>query len=229
MKMKLSMGLLYCFLSLGLFVHAQDWANLNRYRAANDSMGALKPNETRVVFMGNSITEGWGKMFPDFFASHDYIDRGISGQTSPQMLLRFRADVIALHPKVVVIMAGTNDIAGNTGPSTLGMIEDNIASMCELAKAHHIRVVMSSVLPVYDYPWHKGLQPAEKIIALNKWIKAYTKKNGLVYLDYFSRVVDGRNGFKSEYTIDGVHPNKAGYEIMMPMVEHAIAEALHQK
>lgn len=227
--MKLIIGLLCSFLASRLFVHAQDWANLNRYHAANDSIEALKLHDTRVVFMGNSITENWGKMCPDFFTSHDYIDRGISGQTSPQMLLRFRPDVIALHPKVVVIMAGTNDIAGNTGPSTLGMIENNIASMCDLAKVHHIRVVLSSVLPAYDFPWRKGLQPAEKIIALNKWIKAYSEKKGLVYLDYFSRVVDHRNGFQSDLTIDGVHPNKAGYEVMMPMVEKAIDEALHQK
>jgi lysophospholipase L1-like esterase len=218
------------FLLSSSSLQAQDWANLTRYSAENDSIGALKPNETRVVFMGNSITDGWIKMCPDFFSTHDYLDRGISGQTTPQMLLRFRADVIDLQPKVVVILAGTNDIAGNTGPSTLKMIEDNLASMCELAKANNIHVVLSSVLPVYDYPWHKGLQPSGKIIALNEWIKAYTKKNGLVYLDYFSHVVDNRNGFRSEYTIDGVHPNKAGYEIMMPLAEKAIAEALrHHK
>jgi lysophospholipase L1-like esterase len=221
--------LLFGSLFSEIYVHAQDWANLERYRATNSQLEAPKPHEKRVVFIGSSIIEHWAKMFPDFFTSHDYFDRGISGQTTPQILLRFRSDVIDLHPKVVVILTGTNDIAGNTGPSTLGMIEANFASMCELAKFHHIHVVLSSVLPAYDYPWHKGLQPAEKIIALNQWIKQYAAKHGFAYLDYFSPFVDERNGFKSEYTSDGVHPNKAGYEIMMPLAEKTISKALHRK
>ena len=229
MKKKFIFIILCTTLFSEIYVHAQDWPNFERYRAANSQLGAPKSHETRVVFLGNSITDFWINAFPDFFSSHNYIDRGISGQTSPQMLVRFRADVIDLHPKVVVIEAGTNDIAGNTGPSTLGMIEDNFTSMCELAKANHIRVVLSSVLPVFDYPWHKGLQPAEKIITLNQWIKQYAAKHGFVYLDYFTPFVDERNGFKSQYTIDGVHPNKAGYEVMMPLAEKAIKLALHQK
>lgn len=210
-------------------VQAQDWPNLGRYHAENNKLGMPKPHETRVVFLGNSITDSWMNAFPVFFSSNHYISRGISGQTSPQMLVRFRADVIHLHPKVVVILAGTNDIAGNTGPSTLKMIEDNISSMCDLATVHHIHVVLSSVLPVYDYPWRKGLHPASKIMMLNRWIKQYARKHGFVYLDYFTPLVDKRNGLNPKYTSDGVHPNKAGYEIMMPMVKKAIEKALKQE
>ena len=144
-----------------------DWAGLRRYRPANDSLPAPASGERRVVFMGNSITDSWARFFPAMFPGKPYIGRGISGQTTPQMLVRFRQDVVALKPAVVVILAGTNDIAGNTGPSSLEMIEDNLMSMTEIAKANGIRVVLSSVLPVYDYPWRQGLQPASKIIALN--------------------------------------------------------------
>src|SRR5204862_6276734 len=143
-----------------------DWANLERYRRANDSLPPPAPGEKRVVFMGNSITDGWARFFPQMFPGKPYVGRGIGGQTTPQMLVRFRQDVIALKPAVVVILAGTNDIAGNTGPSTLEMIEDNLASMAEVARANGIAVVLSSVLPVYDYPWKPGLEPAPKIMAL---------------------------------------------------------------
>jgi len=204
---------------------AQDWANLNRFKAENANQVLPTPNEKRVVFMGNSITEGWVNIHPQFFAGKFYINRGISGQTTPQMLVRFRADVIKLKPRVVVILAGTNDIAGNTGPSTLEMIEDNIISMAQLAKANDIKVILCSVLPVYDYPWKPGLQPAEKIIALNKMIKAYADKSGCIYLDFFSSMVDERNGLKSEYSKDGVHPNEAGYNVMEPLTEVAIEKA----
>jgi len=213
----------------GVRVHAQDWPNLGRYHSENSKLGMPKPHETRVVFLGNSITDIWMNAFPEFFSSNNYIDRGISGQTSPQMLVRFRADVIDLHPKVVVILAGTNDLAGNTGPSTLKMIEDNISSMCDLARVHQIHVVLCSVLPVYDYPWHKGLHPASKIIMLNQWIKQYALKNGFVYLDYYTPLVDQRNGFNPQYTSDGVHPNKAGYLVMMPLAKKAIEKALKQE
>jgi lysophospholipase L1-like esterase len=177
--------------------------------------------------MGNSITEGWINTCPEFFAGKSYVNRGISGQTTPQMLVRFRPDVINLKPAVVVILAGTNDIAGNTGPSTLEMIMDNLISMAELAKANQIKVVLSSVLPVFDYPWKPGLQPAEKIIALNVMIKNYAEKNGFVYLDYFSATVDERKGLKKELSGDGVHPNEAGYKIMAPLAEAAIKKALN--
>ena len=206
-----------------------DWPNFGRYREANEKLGQPSANEKRVVFMGNSITDGWIRSSPEFFAGKPYVDRGISGQTTPQMLCRFRADVINLKPKVVLILGGTNDIAGNTGPSTLEMIEDNLASMAELAKANKIRVILCSILPVYDYPWKPGLQPAEKIVTVNKWIKEYAAKNGCDYLDYFSSVVDDRKGMKAAYSEDGVHPNKAGYKVMEVLAEEAILKALKHK
>lgn len=221
------------FFSLILFamiqsssLQAQDWANLARYRSENAKLELPKATENRIVYMGNSITEGWIQKDPDFFAGKPYINRGISGQTTPQMLLRFHADVIALRPKVVVILAGINDIAGNTGPSTLEMIEDNISSMAVLAKSAGIKVILSSVLPAYDFPWRPGLAPAEKVVALNEWIKNYASQNGFIYLDYYSSMVDDRKGLLAEYTTDGVHPNEKGYKIMEPLVEKAIVLAL---
>jgi lysophospholipase L1-like esterase len=207
---------------------AEDWPNLQRYRAANDSLQPPATDEQRVVFMGNSITDSWAKFFPDMFPGKPYIGRGISGQTTPQMLVRFRQDVIALKPAVVVILAGTNDIAGNTGPSTLEMIEDNLMSMTELARANGIRVVLSSVLPVYAYPWRTGLEPAQKIVALNAWMKAYAARVGAVYLDYHTATADERQGLRAELTTDGVHPTEAGYRVMAPLAEKAIAEALRR-
>jgi lysophospholipase L1-like esterase len=206
-----------------------DWPNLERYRDANAKLFPPVKNENRVVFLGNSITEGWAPHFATMFPGKPYIGRGIGGQTTPQMLVRFHQDVIALKPKVVVILAGTNDIAGNTGPSTIEMIEDNLASMAELAKANGIRVVLSSVLPVYDYPWKPGLQPAPKIIALNKWMTEYAREHGAVYLDYHSAMGDARGGMRSELASDGVHPNEAGYRIMAPLAEQAIQKALGGK
>ena len=206
-----------------------DWANLGKYRDANSKVTPPMANENRVVFMGNSITEGWQQYFPTMFAGKPYINRGIGGQTTPQMLVRFRADVIALKPKVVVILAGTNDIAGNTGPSTLEMIEDNLASMADVARSNGIKVVLSSVLPVYDYPWKPGLEPAPKIIALNKWMKDYADKHGDIYLDYHSAMSDAKGGMRPELAHDGVHPNEAGYRIMAPLVEQAIGKALSSR
>lgn len=205
-----------------------DWANLNRYKAENSKLGLPSENESRIVFMGNSITEGWLQIYPEFFEGKPYIDRGISGQTTPQMLVRFRQDVINLKPKIVVILAGTNDIAGNTGPSTLEMIEDNIASMVEIAIANDIRPILCSVLPAYDYPWRPGLNPAEKIVKLNEWIKNYCEENHLIYVDYFTSMADDRNGLKKEYSEDGVHPNKTGYEVMSRIIEKAIDLALRK-
>jgi lysophospholipase L1-like esterase len=206
-----------------------DWAYLERYRADNAALGLPRPGEQRVVFMGNSITEGWAKYFAAMFPGKPYVGRGISGQTTPQMLVRFRQDVIALEPAVVVILGGTNDIAGNTGPSTLEMIEDNLASMTELARANGIAVVLSSVLPVYDYPWKPGLEPAPKIVALNAWMKQYASTHGAVYLDYHSAMADARQGMKADLASDGVHPTEAGYRVMAPLAERAIAEALRRK
>ncbi len=208
---------------------AGDWANLARYRDANAALGAPAPGTQRVVFMGNSITEGWAPHFPTHFPGKPYVGRGIGGQTTPQMLVRFRQDVIALHPAAVVILAGTNDIAGNTGPSTLEMIQDNLASMTELAMAHGIRVVLSSVLPVHDYPWRPGLEPAPRIVALNAWIRRYAAERGAVYLDYHSAMADARQGMRDGLAYDGVHPNEAGYRLMAQLAERAIAEALRQR
>ncbi len=207
---------------------ATDWPNLARYRDENAKLGPPAAGEQRVVFYGNSITEGWAPRFPVLFPGKPYVGRGISGQTTPQMLVRFRQDVVALKPAVVVILAGTNDIAGNTGPSTVEMIEDNLASMTEIAQANGIRVVLSSVLPVYDYPWKPGLVPAPKIIALNAWMKQFAHSVGAVYLDYHSAMKDARDGLPPELAADGVHPTEAGYRIMAPLAAHAIDEALRR-
>ncbi len=207
-------------------IKAQDWANFKEFDAANAALTAPTATEQRVVFMGNSITIGWEMARASFFNNPTFINRGISGQTTPQMLVRFRADVVALQPKVVIILAGTNDIAGNTGPSTLEMIMDNIKSMSEIAAANGIKVVLSSVLPAFDYPWRPGLDPANKIPALNQMIKVYAKNQGHVYLDYFSAMDDGNNGLLEALTYDGVHPNEAGYKVMEPLVLAAIEKAL---
>ena len=178
--------------------------------------------------MGNSITEAWGKIDSSFFTDRGYIDRGISGQTSSQMLLRFRQDVINLNPEAVVILAGTNDIAENTGPISLEDIMGNIASMAELAEMNKIKVILSSVLPAYDFPWHPGLQPAEKIVSLNSLIKSYCENNNIIYVDYYSKMVDEKKGLDKKFTNDGVHPTLAGYRIMEPLVEKAIKTILKE-
>ena len=211
------------------FANAQDWPNLKRFQEENGKLAAPAANEKRVVFMGNSITEGWKNTSPEFFNGRPYINRGISGQTTPQMLIRFHQDVVNLKPKVVVMLCGINDIAGNSGPSTLEMIEDNIAAMAEIAKANKISVVLSSVLPAFDFPWKPGLEPANKVIALNQWIKEYASAHKLVYLDYFSAMKDERNGLPKSLAGDGIHPNKAGYAIMEPLAEKAIAVAMKKK
>ena len=206
-----------------------DWASLARYREANAALGAPRPGETRVVFMGNSITDAWAKSFPTLFPGKSYVGRGISGQTTPQMLVRFRQDVVALQPKVVVILAGINDIAGNTGPATQAMIADNLMSMTEIAQANGIRVVLSSVLPAYDFPWRRGIGPAPKVVALNEWIECYAAQKGAVYLDYYGRMADARGSLSPELAADGVHPTEAGYRIMAPLAEAAIQEALRER
>ena len=205
----------------------KDWPDLARYRQENADLQAPAAGQNRVVFMGDSITDFWGRARGTFLPGKPYINRGISGQTTPQMLIRFRPDVIALHPKVVVILAGTNDIAGNTGPMTLEEIESNLTSMAELAKANGIRVVLSAVMPVCDYikPQTERRPPA-KIVALNQWIRDYTAKNGFVFLDYYSAMVDSNKMLKKELTFDGLHPNAAGYAVMSPLAEKAIGKAL---
>jgi lysophospholipase L1-like esterase len=213
----------------------QDWPALARYREANAGVTAPAKDEKRVVFMGDSITDFW--KLASYFPSKPYINRGISGQTTPQMLVRFRPDVIALKPQLVVILAGTNDIAGNTGPMTIEAIEGNLASMSELARANGVRIVIASVLPVSDYSKNREgkpinqttRRPPEKIIALNEWLKKYATQNGLTYLDYFSAMVDEKGFLKEELSNDGLHPNDKGYAVMGPLVEQAIATALKKK
>lgn len=209
------------------YLQSQDWANLNRYNNDNTLLQPLDLGQKRIVFMGDSITELWSVVHPSFFYEKSYINRGIGGQTSPQMLVRFRADVIALKPSVVVLLAGANDIAQNTGPSTLEMIANNIFSMVELAEANHIKVILCSVLPAIDFPWRKGLQPAEKIVSLNKMIREYADANDILYLDYYSVMVDNQKGLNSIHSEDGVHPNKSGYEVMSTFTESAILKILN--
>ena len=215
-------------------INSQDWnefANTSRYDKANLELKLHTTANNRVVFMGNSITEGWVQMRPDFFDNRDYINRGIGGQTTPQMLLRFRQDVVDLNPKVVVILAGTNDIAGNSGYISLEAIISTIKSMAEIANANEIKVIISSILPAIDYPWKPGLDPASKIITINKALKVFSEENNFIYLDYYSAMVDDKGGLKvPEYTTanDLVHPNKDGYLVMEKLAEIAINKALNK-
>jgi lysophospholipase L1-like esterase len=215
----------------------KDWPALARYHDDNGKITRPASNEARVVFMGDSITDSWDDpKFGGFFPGKPYVDRGISGQTTPQMLLRFRADVIALHPKVVVILAGTNDLSGNTGPTTLEAIEDNLMSMAELAKSNSIKVVFASILPVSDYEQRDGKpivqtvrRPPEKIKALNDWMRSYASRNKLTYLDYYSAMMDEKGFLKDELSEDGLHPNAKGYAVMAPLAEMAITATLKKK
>lgn len=206
-----------------------DWANFSRYAAANKALLPPEKGEQRVVFMGNSITEGWLQENNSFFLQHGYINRGISGQTTSQMLVRFRADVIELKPAAVVILAGTNDIAQNNGPISIENIFGNIVSMVELARANHIRVVICSVVPAIDYPWKKGLNPAPKIVQLNELLRSYCGKNRIVYVDYHSAMKNEQDGLKTGLGDDGVHPNLSGYQIMEPLVQEGIRKALRKR
>lgn len=199
-----------------------DWGYLNRFKDENAQIIALPFEEKKIVFFGDSITAGWKMHDPEFFVNKNYINRGINGQTTPQMLLRFRPDVIELKPEKVIILAGTNDIAGNTGPTTLEIILGNLISMCELAKANNIKPVLCSILPAFDYPWRRGIQPAEKIETLNKMILQYTKANNVEYIDYYSAMADEQKGLQPIYSEDGVHPNKKGYFIMKSILESKI-------
>jgi acyl-CoA thioesterase I len=204
-----------------------DWPWLGRFKEADVALGPPAAGENRVVFMGDSITQGWQiEDAQGYFPGKPYINRGISGQTTPQMVLRFRQDVIDLKPKVVVILAGINDIAGNTGPETLEEIEGNLTSMAELAAANNIRVVLCSVMPAFDFPWRPGLTPAPKVLALNVWIKSYAQEKGYVYVDYHTAMKDERDGLPAALSHDGVHPLPAGYAVMAPLVEAGIEKAL---
>lgn len=209
--------------------YSQDWPNLERFKKENDSLAAPTENENRVVFIGNSITQGWityGN--PDLFKENTFINRGISGQTTPQMLLRFRQDVIDLKPKAVVILAGINDIAGNTGPSTLKMIQDNFVSMVELAQANQIKVIICSILPANKFAWKPDIEPADTVIEMNTFLKKYATENNCYYLDYYSALVDDEKGMKAMYSEDGVHPTILGYEVMSPLVLEAIKKVLEE-
>ncbi|MGN6739031.1 SGNH/GDSL hydrolase family protein [Dyella sp.] len=204
-----------------------DWPQLGRYREENAKLAPPAPGERRVVFYGDSITDAWGRAAgTTFFPGKPYVNRGISGQTTAQMLVRFRQDVIGLRPAAVVILAGTNDIAGNTGLATPEMIEDNFRSMTALAQSAGIRVILASVLPTTDYPWHPGLQPAGKIRALNAWLKSYAASRGATYLDYYDALVNAQGGMDTRLARDGVHPTPAGYAIMTPLAQQAIDQAL---
>ncbi len=205
-----------------------DWPNLSRYQDENRSVRLPEKGKQRVVFMGDSITEEWSNLYPGYFDTKGYINRGIGGQTTPQMLIRFKPDVIDLEPDIVVILAGTNDIAGNTGPSNVKMITDNIFSMAELARAHQIKVVLSSILPVFEYEWAKEIKDVPATIdTVNDELKKYVNDHGLVYLDYFSSMVDERKGLNKDYTYDGVHPNQDGYILMSSLAQKVLSRLLH--
>jgi lysophospholipase L1-like esterase len=200
----------------------QDWANRCRFRAANEAVlsSGARPE---LVFMGDSITENWLLGDPALFEG-TYVNRGIGGQTTPQMLLRFRADVIALQPRIVHIMAATNDVAGNTGPATLQDVKDNLMSMVELARAHDIEVMLASIPPAAVFDWRPGLDPRPVINELNQWLRDYAAANSLVYIDYFAALADANGALRSDYGNDGVHPNRAGYAEMKRVLASSLAE-----
>jgi lysophospholipase L1-like esterase len=205
---------------------AQDWANFKEFKMANQELPPLEEGAERVVFMGNSITIGWLTTHPEFFEGKPYVNRGISGQTTPQMLVRFRSDVVHIDATAVVILAGTNDVAGNTGPTTLEQIADNIKSMTEIARANGVKVILCSVLPAYDYPWRPGLEPNIKIPKLNALINNYADQNEVFYLDYFSALNNGKNGIDKQYSYDGVHLTLEGYQVLEPLLEEALKKVL---
>lgn len=224
MFFRFSIFLLFCITSQ--FMKAQDWASLDHFRTQNEVLSPPEPNENRVVFMGNSITIGWLNARPEFFENKPYINRGISGQTTPQMLVRFRSDVIELQPKVVVILAGTNDIAGNTGPMTIEMTLDNLKSMSELSHINGIKVVLCSILPASEFPWNPEKEPHIKIPKLNQMIKQYAESRGFEYLDYFSELNDGNNGMTVDHAYDGVHPTVEAYMVMEKLLTQKLNSIL---
>lgn len=227
MKLKIFLFATLMTLAFGNISYSQDFANLGKYKDENSKLIAseIKDNN-RVVFMGNSITEGWLSKRPGYFAEKKYINRGISGQTTQQMLVRFRQDVVNLKPKLVVILAGINDIAENGGPYSPEVTSGNIFSMCELAKQNGIKVIVCSVLPASEFLWRKGLEPAQKVIDLNSALKVYAEQNKHLYVDYYAAMVNDKKGLKDELGTDGVHPNELGYTIMEPILEKAIARVL---
>ena len=227
MKIKLLAFLLLTFSLISKNSSAQNhekvntWANFEQFKNENDKLSRLKNGEERVVFLGNSITIGWQETHPEFFENKTYVNRGISGQTTPQMLVRFYADVIDIQATTVVILAGTNDIAGNTGPMSIDMILNNIKSMTDIALANNVKVILCSVLPAYDYPWSPNKNPNIKIPKLNSKIKKYAIETGVHYLDYFKALDNGNNGINKEFSYDGVHLTLEGYKVLEPLVENA--------
>ena len=211
---------------LSNYVNAQMMINLNKYKEENSSLGLPKEGENRVVFMGNSITEDWKSLSPNFFLDNNYVNRGIGGETSTQMLLRFRSDVINLKPSAVVILAGINDIAENQGPISIPDIARNIFFMSQLASENNIKVILCSVLPAYDFPWRPGLNPKDKVVSLNELIKKHVQENSFEYVDYFSSMVDERKGLIKEYGTDEVHPNLEGYKVMESIIQKSINKVL---
>jgi lysophospholipase L1-like esterase len=207
----------------------QDWAQLGRYASDDAALPLPAPGQPRVVFLGDSITDGWGRSVGSFFPGKPYVNRGISGQTTPQMLVRFEQDVVRLQPAVVVILAGTNDVAGNTGPETPAMIEDNFRAMTDIARRNGIRVVLASITPAARYPWRPGVESVAEIRELNAWLKQYAAEQKLVYLDYYTAMADAGGAMKPGLSSDGVHPTEAGYAVMAPLAEAAIAKALKQE
>ena len=228
MKIKLLAFLLLTFSLISKNSSAQNhekvntWANFEQFKNENDKLSRLKNGEERVVFLGNSITIGWQETHPEFFENKTYVNRGISGQTTPQMLVRFYADVIDIQATTVVILAGTNDIAGNTGPMSIDMILNNIKSMTDIALANNVKVILCSVLPAYDYPWSPNKNPNIKIPKLNSKIKKYAIETGVHYLDYFKALDNGKNGIDKEFSYDGVHLTLEGYKVLEPLVENAL-------
>jgi len=206
---------------------SDDWANISKYQRENELIGLPKKGEKRVVFLGSSIFEFWKQKDPEYFNSNAYVDRGISGQISAQLLIRFRQDVINLKPRAVIILAGSNDLAGSRGHVNNETILNNVKSMAELARKNHIKVILCKYLPIYEYPWNKALKgAADQIISLNNAIVAYANENNFTILDYFTPLVDSRNGQKAEFTTDGVHPNLAGYKIMEVVTDEAIRKTI---
>lgn len=226
MKRMLFFPLLLLFAAVNAQDFSDDWAALHHYSAQNETLPAPAKGEKRVVFLGSSIIENWAKLSPEFFSNKNYVNRGISGQISPQLLIRFRQDVIDLKPKAVIILAGSNDLAGSKGHVSNEVIMNNIRSMAELAKLHGIKVILCKYVPIFEYPWRKDVEAPNHIISLNQEIVKYANENKLVILDYFTPLVDSRNGQKPELTLDGVHPNAAGYKLLEKVTEAAIAKAL---
>ncbi len=222
-------GIIILFILVSSSVGSQDWANLSKYREKNKQLSPPIANHKRVVFMGDSITESWVHFQPQFFNNRSYVNRGISGQTTPQMLIRFRQDVIQLQPSVVLILAGINDIAENTGPSKVEDIAGNIISMAELAESNGIEAIICSILPANAFPWKPQINPVSKVSSVNLLLKNYATKHELMFLDYYASMVDENNGLKKEYGVDSVHPNRSGYELMAVLAELAISSALDEK